>query len=150
MKHSVLYGDKLLSDIGQVVHLVMTGKNNGQLLLNACQWFDWCAFIFFHSRNNVKKIFKWKVKTTFITPWSLLFVSCRERQRKRGQPEAGILKNYSAQTHVHLRLSWGSVRPSYCLNIELGGLTQARFYIPIICTHWGRGLRSAAGDRTLA
>ncbi len=30
------------------------------------------------------------------------------------------------ETHVHLRLSWGSVLPgAYCSNIELGGLTRA-------------------------
>ncbi len=41
------------------------------------------------------------------------------------------------QTQVHLRLSWGSDRGSDCSNIELGGLTWALLYVPIMCMHRG-------------
>ncbi len=45
--------------------------------------------------------------------------------------EAGISKNYQ----VSLRLSCGSFHGSYCLNIELAGLTWALLSVPILCMH---------------
>ncbi len=53
------------------------------------------------------------------------------------------------QTQVHLRLSCGSVHGSYCSNIELGGLTRALLYVPILRMHRGSWpIRSASSSRT--
>jgi hypothetical protein len=41
------------------------------------------------------------------------------------------------QTQVHLRLRWGFVRGSFCLNIELGGLTWSLLSVPFKWMHRG-------------
>ncbi len=47
-------------------------------------------------------------------------------------------KEFTAhQPQVHLKLSWGSVRGSYCSNIDLCGLTWGLLYVPIRCMHRG-------------
>ncbi len=68
------------------------------------------------------------------------------RKRTWGLNSKELLRN---KLRVHLRLSCGSVHGSFCSNIELAGLTWARFSVPILCVcKDGRGLRSASGDRT--